>query len=214
MKYFSLLMATGALAMMTSCSSKMSHIIDDSDFEETVINRSDELSSRPEWVKESESYESIEGKIYSLGMTVINADQQIDAAYRIAENQAKISMSKNIEQKLEYFFQAAQEGMNIGDEASRFITTEVSKVNISGMHLNGRYWEKFVTIDSSGNKVSRYRVFVRVMMPESMLKEQISRAISGQKNHPEKSKEFINALNSKWNEIFVNKAEEGNKEPK
>lgn len=190
------------LTLLTACSSNpVQQQFDEEAAKDKIIDRSDELSKRPEWVNESESYSVKGGNIYSLGVTTIKGDQQIDAAYRIAENNAKAVFSKAIEQKLEYFLQSAKEGMDIGTDVNRYISTEVSKLSSSGIIVSNKYWEKYITTESSGLKVARYRVFVRVMIAESILKDQVFKALN-KSSGVAQTQEFKKSLEKKWEEII------------
>lgn len=191
------------LSLFASCSSvKDTHyILDEEAAKDKIIDRSDELNKRPEWVSESESYTLNAGNIFSLGMTTIKGDQQIDAAYRIAENNAKAVFAKAIEQKLEFFLQSAKEGMEIGSDVNRYISTEVSKLSTSGIIVSNKYWEKFITTDGQGLRVSRYRVFVRVMISENILKDQVYKALN-KSSGVAQTVEFKKSLDKKWDELF------------
>ena len=54
-----------------------------------VLSRIDDLDARPEWLKESEPFVIDSDRVVALGTVEIPAGHRIDAAYRIAENNAR-----------------------------------------------------------------------------------------------------------------------------
>jgi hypothetical protein len=77
--------------------------------EERVLSRIDDMSSRPDWLKESDVFKVEGGKVQSLGSTVIPADHNVSSAYRIAANSAKGQIASAIEARLDFIFQQAVE---------------------------------------------------------------------------------------------------------
>ena len=164
-----------------------------------VIARSDDLSSRPEWVKDSETFTVSKGTVYMLGSTTIPATSSPDRAYRIAENNAKQGLSSAIEQKLDFVFQNAEEGTEIGSDQTRFIGVEASKLVTSAIRPSNRYWEKVVTVTGANadDKAVVYRVYARVAMPEKEFKKAIERAIAkAQKKGL--SADFAKKVDAQW----------------
>ncbi len=164
-----------------------------------VIARSDDLSSRPEWVKDSETFTVSKGTVYMLGSTTIPATSSPDRAYRIAENNAKQGLSSAIEQKLDFVFQNAEEGTEIGSDQTRFIGMEASKLVTSAIRPSNRYWEKVVTVTGANadDKAVVYRVYARVAMPEKEFKKAIERAIAkAQKKGL--SADFAKKVDAQW----------------
>ena len=164
-----------------------------------VIARSDDLSARPEWVKDSETFTVSKGTVYMLGSTTIPATSSPDRAYRIAENNAKQGLSSAIEQKLDFVFQNAEEGTEIGSDQTRFIGMEASKLVTSAIRPSNRYWEKVVTVTGANadDKAVVYRVYARVAMPEKEFKQAIERAIAkAQKKGL--SADFAKKVDAQW----------------
>lgn len=164
-----------------------------------VIARSDDLSSRPEWVKDSETFTVSKGTVYMLGSTTIPATSSPDRAYRIAENNAKQGLSSAIEQKLDFVFQNAEDGTEIGSDQTRFIGMEASKLVTSAIRPSNRYWEKVVTVTGANadDKAVVYRVYARVAMPEKEFKKAIERAIAkAQKKGL--SADFAKKVDAQW----------------
>jgi len=144
-----MILVTGLVGCGTSVKNPIKSEIDP----DVVVSRIDELSSRPSWLKESEPFSFNEGKVLSLGSTTIPGDQRVEAAMRIAENNAKAGIATAIEQKLEFIFQNAEEGAVIGADQARYIGAEASSLITSSIRSDKRYWEKVATTQDSGERV-------------------------------------------------------------
>lgn len=168
-----------------------------------VIARSDDLSSRPKWLKESESFKIDEGIVYSLGSATIPADGRVEAGYRIAENNAKGAIAGAIEQRLSFVFQNAEEGEGIDSRQTRFIGAEVTKLTTSAIRPARRYWEKIVTIGENGQEIIQYRIFAQVSMPEQEFKNAIFEAIRRAQGKVGLSQDFAQKVDQHWNEIVA-----------
>jgi len=166
-----------------------------------VIARIDDLSSRPNWAKESEPFRIHDGVVTSLGQTTIPGDNRIEAAYRIAENNAKGAIASAIEQRLEFLFQGAEEGTGIDSTQARYIGAEASKVTSSSLQINNRYWEKVATTQDSGQRVTQYRVFASVTMPEAEFKRAILDAARKREGKGGLSEDFAKKVNQHWDQF-------------
>lgn len=170
---------------------------------DVVVSRSDDLSSRPSWAKEAESFKIEDGTVYSLGTTTISADSRIEAGYRIAENNAKGAIASAIEQRLNYIFQNAEEGTELDARQTRFIGAEFTKLTTSSIRPGGRYWEKVATTDANGQKKLIYRVYARVSMPEEDFKKAIFDAIRRAQGKVGLSQDFAQKVDQHWNEFVT-----------
>ena len=169
--------------------------------EERVISRIDGMSSRPDWLKESQPFQVVDGKVSSLGMSVISINDNLSAAYRIAENNAKSSISHAIEQRLDYVFENAEEGTGFSSQA-RYIGSEASKLTSSNLQLKYRYWEK-VAVQGQNEVTVQYRVFVLSQMDEPQFKAAITDAIRKSQGKQGISAEFAKKVDAHWDR-FVN----------
>lgn len=168
---------------------------------ENVISRIDQLSSRPEWLKESEPFIIDNGKVISLGQTTIPGDNRVEAAYRISENNAKASISSAIEQRLDFVFQNAEEGTSIDATQAKYIGAEASKITTSALKLKNRYWEKVATTNENGKIALTFRVFASVEMNESDFKQAILEAIRKSQGKGGLSKDFAEKVNQHWDKF-------------
>ena len=61
-----------------------------------VFSRINDLSSRPEWLNEEKPFEFKNSNVVFLGQTTIPGDNRVEAAYMIAENNAKGAICRAI----------------------------------------------------------------------------------------------------------------------
>jgi hypothetical protein len=165
---------------------------------EKVVGRMDDLSSRPSWLKEGEPFTIESGHVMALGSATIPADDRIEAAYRIAENNAKASVANAVEQRLEYILQNAEEGTGTGTTQARYIGAETSKLTTSSLRLDKRYWEKVAVSTADGQRVVQTRVFVAVRMPEADFKQAVFQAIRRQQGQGGISQDFKSKVEQHW----------------
>lgn len=169
--------------------------------EDIVLSRIDNMTARPAWLKESESFKVEGGNVISLGSTVIPADHRVEAAYRIAENNAKAAIGSAIEQRLESIFQNAEEGTAMDTTQARYIGAEASKLATSSIRLGNRYWEKVSIQQQSGNRIQQVKVFTTVTMPESDFKEAVMESIKKRTGKGGLSKDFAQKVNDHWDKF-------------
>ncbi len=166
-----------------------------------VLARIDDLPARPSWLKESDPFRIEGGYVISLGQTLIPADNRVEAAYRIAENNAKGAIAGAIEQRLEFIFQNAEEGTEMDTTQARYIGAEASKLTTSSLRLEHRYWEKVATTTDSGQRITQYRIFTTVKMPESDFKRAVIDAIRRSQGRQGISAEFAQKVNEHWDKF-------------
>jgi len=166
-----------------------------------VLERIDQLEKRPDWLKESEPFKIENGKVLSLGQTVIPGDNRVEAAYRIAENNAKSSVSGAIENKMAFVFQNAEEGTGLDTTQARYIGGEVSNLVSSSLRVSKRYWEKVSIATSTNERMIQYRVFSLVEMPESDFKTAILNAARKRQGKGGLSPEFAKKVDQQWDKL-------------
>jgi hypothetical protein len=188
-----------ALVTLTACSSIPKTGLDHVG-EEQVLSRIDDLSSRPEWLIEETPFKIEGGRVSSIGQTSIPIGDNLSAAYRIAENNAKASVSSAITQKLTYLFQNAEEG-TLGANQARYIGEETSRLSTSYIHLAHRYWEKVRMVGENGEATVQYRVFVAVEMPEERFKASVIDALREIQGRPGISAEFAAKVDREWDKM-------------
>ena len=185
-------------AAMQSCSSTVKTVDGREIKPDVILSRIDNLNGRPDWLKESEAFVIKNNEITSLGSTVIAGDERVEAAYRIAENEAKAAISKGIEQKLSFIFQNAEEGTKLDNSQVRFIGSEISRMTTSSIKLKNRYWEKLVTYSDAGVSKTIYKVFASVTMAESDFKQAVLDAIKKREGKGGLSADFSKKVDAEW----------------
>lgn len=168
---------------------------------DVVLDRIDRMSRRPDWIKESEPFRIESGNVFSLGQTQIPADHRVEAAYRIAENNAKAAIASAIEQKLEFIFQGAEEGTSIDATQARYIGSEASKITTQSLRLQSRYWEKVASTLDNGQRVTRYVVFALVSMPEKDFKKAMLDAAARAQGKEGISSDFREKIDKHWDQF-------------
>lgn len=199
--FFALATLSTGVLFAVSCGSKVKNPNPTEVDPDQVISRIDDMSARPAWLKESEPMRFEGGNVISLGSTTIPAEDRIDAAYRIAENNAKAGIASAIEQRLEFIFQNAEEGTQVGAEQARYIGAEASSLVTSSVRPFKRYWEKVASTQDSGARVTTYRVFAAVTMPEADFKKAIMRAIRKAEGKKGISKDFSKKVDKHWDKF-------------
>ena len=194
-------MTISMIALCAGCASTVKNPIKSEIEPDKVISRIDDLSSRPSWLKESEPFRITDGHVYSLGSTSIPGDQRVEAAFRVADNNAKSGVANAIEQKLEFIFQNAEEGAEMGADQARYIGAEASSLITSSIRSDKRYWEKVATTQDSGERVTRYKVFSLVSMPEAGFKKAIMAAVRKAEGKKGLSKNFAEKVDKHWDQF-------------
>lgn len=199
-----------AILFLAACSSAVKNPTKAEIEPDKVISRIDELSSRPDWLKESEPFRIEKGMVLSTGMTTIPATDRVEAAYRIAQNNAKAAIAGAIEQKLEFIFQNAEEGTSINSTQARYIGAEASSLVTSSVRVGKNYWEKVASTQDSGERTTQYKVFSTVTMPEDDFKRAIFEAIKKSQGKAGLSKDFAKKVDAHWDKFVENTQTQGN----
>ena len=159
---------------------------------ETVLARADRLTSTPSWASFTiASFQ--EGSIIKfVGNHELGPDQRISSGCKIAANKAKGEIAGEVQQKLSFVFQHAEEGTGLDTDQTKYIGGEASKLVISNLHYDGCYWE--LIKPAVGN--SRYRFFSKMSIPQRELAAAISKASGGRL-----SPEFSKQVTAHWDDL-------------
>lgn len=163
-----------------------------------VLSRINDISSRPSWLNEERPFDVKDGVVTSLGQTTIPGSDRVEAAYNIADNNAKGAICSAIESRLEVIFQGAEEGTAIDSTQARRISAEACKITTSSIRPGTRYWEKVAMSTDSGERVTRYKVFSTVTMPETDFKRAVMNAIRKQEGKGGLSQDFSKKVDEHW----------------
>lgn len=169
-----IILTTSLTAILAGCAGSMG---------DKVIARSDDYSSRPSWAKEEKPLTQKGGDLYFLGQARIPAEKaNVSMGYRIAENNAKNSITGAINQNLTYMFQNAEEGATYDTTQVQFVSTESAKAVMSKAVPSDHYWEKVLsTVSGDGDTEMFYSVYARVKISQADLKKAIDRTLNGNK---------------------------------
>lgn len=163
-----------------------------------VLSRINDMSSRPSWLNEERPFDVNDGVVTSLGQTTIPGSDRVEAAYNIADNNAKGAICSAIESRLEVIFQGAEEGTAIDSTQARRISAEACKITTSSIRPGTRYWERVAMSTDSGERVTRYKVFSTVTMPETDFKRAVMNAIRKQEGKGGLSQDFAKKVDEHW----------------
>jgi len=170
------------LSALTGCSGMKTVGLEDQ-----VIARSDNMKTRPEWVKESQPMFVKDGYIYMMGQAAIKgADINLAQAYRESDANARQEISNMIEIKLKGIFQSVQEGYAMNQTQTLNIVTETTSTTMSNSIVNTRYWEKVLQPTNSYTNSPQgygmvytkdqivYRVYSQVRVPVSIVEDSLN----------------------------------------
>lgn len=163
-----------------------------------VLSRINDVSSRPSWLNEEKPFDIKDGSVQSLGQTTILGSDRVEAAYAIADNNAKGAICSAIESRLDFIFQNAEEGTVIDSTQARRIGAEACKLTTSSIRPGNRYWEKVAMSTDSGERVTRYKVFATVTMPETDFKRAVMNAIRKAEGKGGLSQDFAKKVDDHW----------------
>ena len=163
-----------------------------------VLSRINDVSSRPDWLHEDRPFDIKDGVVTSLGQTTIPGGDRVEAAYNITDNNAKGAICSAIESRLEVIFQNAEEGTAIDSTQARRIGAEACKITTSSIRPGTRYWEKVAMSTDLGERVTRYKVFSTVTMPETDFKRAVMDAIRKQQGKGGLSQDFAKKVDEHW----------------
>lgn len=168
---------------------------------DVVISRIDDMSERPPWLKEAAPFRIENGMVISMGIYTMPSDQRVESGFRIANNNAKAAISSAIEQKLSFILQNAEEGSSFDSSQVRYIGAEASEITSSTMRPMHQYWEKISTTLDSGERVTRYKIFAIVNMPEDEFKKAIYNAMNKGQGKGKISADFKEKVDKHWDEF-------------
>jgi len=186
--------------VVTGCASNPNRIAYDVP-EDRVVSRIDRMGDRPAWLVESAPFMIDGGMVVSLGETEIPGDHRLEAAYRIAQNNAAAGVSGAIEKKLDFIFQNAEEGTGTDMRQVRFIGAEVTRLVTSSLRPGKRYWEKVVHFSDYGMRQTKYRVFATVEIPEPDFRQAIVDSLRRHAGKAGLSAEFAEKVDQQWDRL-------------
>ena len=89
----------------------------------------------------------------------------------------------------------------MGADQARYIGAEASSLITSSIRSDKRYCEKIATTQDSGERVTRYKVFALVSMPEADFKKAIMAAVRKAEGKKGLSKNFADKVDKHWDQF-------------
>ena len=165
---------------------------------DVVLQRADNLSSRPEWASDTVSYFEKNGSANFVGTMSATGGSSTAWLCMAASNITKNSVSSLVKQKLDFVTQVAQEDMEVGVNQMKYIGTEASNIVLSNLKREGCYWEKVLTQTDTSTKSVEYRAFVKMSIPVDELKK----AILAASRKRGLSEEFAEQVKERWDSML------------
>lgn len=159
---------------------------------ETVLARADRLTSTPSWASFTNASFREGDLIKFVGNHELDENQRLSSGCKIAANKAKGEIAGEVQQKLSFVFQHAEEGTELGTDQTKYIGGEAAKLVISRVHYDGCYWELVKT--ASGDR--RYRMFSKISISQRDLSAAITKASGGKL-----SSEFSRQVTAHWDDL-------------
>lgn len=150
------LVALGIM-ILSSCSSVGTRV--------AVIDRSDDLSSAPEWVKIGTTNSERDGTASFLGYVEVSGDALKSAALNMADEKA---LSEPMRAMVSEFLDQNQVGEDLASSTgSRIISaTRGFRPNMPSLRITKRYWEVVETQGANGSYSStKLRVYSQAQIP-------------------------------------------------
>src|SRR3989338_3729137 len=166
-----------------------------------VISRIDNMDQRPAWVTESEPFRIENGQVISIGVTTLGGDNRVEAVQRVAANNAKAAIASAIETRLETLFQNAEEGTAIDSSQVRYVGSEATSLVTNAIRPGKFYWEKVATSLDSGERVTRYKIFSSVTIPEADYRKAVLDAIRKAQAKGGISADFAKKAEAQWDRL-------------
>lgn len=156
--------------------------------------------SMPEWAErgETEPFWIEGGKVHSVGMAYIRGDEIPTAGARVAANNARSTISKAVENKMEFAFQQGAENFGFDSQVAKFIGAEVSSITSHSMREDGTWWKKVAQSDEDGSRKIRHVIFSHISMPETDFKAAVFKAANKGVTERKVSPEFQKQLGDQW----------------
>lgn len=163
---------------------------------EKVLARADGLTETPSWASFTTGSFTEEGKVSFIGIHDTDSTGRLSTGCKVAAAKAKGEISSEIQQKLSFVMQHAEEGNEIGNEQTRYIAGEISKLTVSDIRYDGCYWEQIAFPISQDEYRTGYRFFAKVGIKKDKLEKAIRKASKG-----ELSEEFAKRTVEHWDDL-------------
>lgn len=166
---------------LAACSSTSVIPTDSSLFKSEQVIATSMRSGIPEWAESDTTFDVNEdGNVYLVVMNEAIAQKNTDVSqlYRAAELEGKAMFAEVVKQKIDAFVQRGRESGELGGKFTD-TTSSWANLTISNLAPSNRYWEKVAVPEESNEYTLKYRIYVRLKLKESDLREAVRKAING-----------------------------------
>ena len=201
-----ILLTIAAASFITGCSSTPKQLTPENAPDKVVsTSNGDDL---PSWAKNAldKPFYIDGGYVVSVGNIEGAGDDRPSALFRVCQNDAKREIANGIQQKLEFFTQVADEGVSMGSQQLRTLSSETSKITTAALTPGRRFHQKIATTTDSGDRETKLQVFCEIRMTEADFKDAIQRALRGAVEKKEASAAFQKVVNAHWQQMVQGSA--------
>jgi hypothetical protein len=174
-------------------------------YEEDKVLSTLNNKSQPDWADESKPFLIRDGKAFSVGVATLRGSDRPEAGFRIAENNARANIAKQVENRMEFVFQNAEENAGMDSNQAHFIGSEVSRLTSHSITVEGQYWKRYAQSNEDGSRQIFYKVYSLVAMPEAELRKAIASAIAERVPDKKISQSFQSKVDKQWDRFVEGK---------
>ena len=139
--------------------------------EDRVLGRSDGLSSRPDWARETISVFEKDGKVQFIGLSEVPGDSRSIAAFKLSDAAARGGVATKLETSVFKLVESSDTGLGLNEQQLKSLIREVSSVNLKNVDVKSRYWEKLQRTNSDGQKILVMKVFSLIEIDKEALRK-------------------------------------------
>jgi hypothetical protein len=173
--------------ILTSCASSPKLGDRSIEKDETLSTLNDK--SQPDWADELKPFYINGQNVYSVGVTTMYGNERPEAGMRVAENNSRSNFAKTIQDKLEFYFQNAEENGGMEGTQSHFLGSEVSKLTTHSMRIESYWYKRYASTQEDGRHIY-YKIYALVSMPLKDVQAAMDEALSGKVNEHKLSEDF------------------------
>lgn len=187
------------LLVLSSCGTSAPKQADTLGYEEDrVLGRSDGLSSRPDWARETVSVREQSGKVQFIGLAEVPGDSRATAAFKMSDAAARGGIAGKLETSVTKLVESSDTGLNLEDQQLKTLIREVSNVKLTDIDVKDRYWEKLLRTTSDGSKKTVLKAFSLIEVDQEKLKKMMADLASQSKASPDARNQVENLIRSQW----------------
>jgi hypothetical protein len=141
-----------------------------------VVGRSDNLTSRPDWVSETLSVIDKGEELQVIGLVEVPGDSRAPAAFKASDAAARGHLANRVETQVTKIVESSESGFSMEDQQLQSLIREISRVNFRDLSVKSRYWEKVVRTRTAGAEDVVLKAFSLLTIPKASLKKMVLEA--------------------------------------